>query len=95
VTRRSTLIAPSLAVLAFAGCGDNTVDSGSAEKLIKQVGNGAIDSAACPGDVKFKSGGSFECKATLRGGAPATVTVHMRGKDQIAVAPADLRTASP
>ena len=84
--RRGPGVVAAVAVSAclLAGC-TKTIDSGGAEKLIRNsvdsAGNVKVKSVSCPSDVTAKAGGKFDCKLTVT--APngsehsGTVTIHM------------------
>lgn len=68
-----TLALPGLvgAGLLIAGCGGNTLDSGSAEKSISKVfaqSGHPTKSVDCPNDIDAKKGKAFDCTITLSNG---------------------------
>jgi VCBS repeat-containing protein len=78
----SAVVAPAL---ALAGCGTTVIDSGKAEKLVRQsvaaAGNFKVKSVSCPTNVTPKAGGSFNCQLTVTSNADGTsqsgtVTIH-------------------
>ena len=93
VTTISKLAFIALSALALAACGTKEIDSGKAEKLIKENITPKPKTVDCPDGVKAKGGDTFTCKLTYEHGVPpAQVTVHIENKDgRIRVAPGDLR----
>lgn len=71
------LLSPALIVLA--GCGTKVIDSGKAEKLIKEniVNQTGVPVTAvdCPNDVEVKKGDVFTCTAKGADGTSAAVKV--------------------
>lgn len=65
-------VAVSLSALAFAGCGDATVETDSVESEIKKSGEAsgvAVSKVECPDDIKAKKGSRVECDVTIEGAA--------------------------
>jgi hypothetical protein len=96
--RRSGLMAvPVLACsLGLAACGGGFDSSASGDHLIKDYvkkfgrGNVAIKKIDCPGGVKEKVGGSFDCNVVLRDTTTGTdhsgtITIHMAKGNKVEI----------
>lgn len=96
--RRSGLIAlGALAcTVALSACGGGFDSAASGEHLVrdyvKKFGNGkvSIKSVSCPGGVKQKVGGSFDCKVVLHDTATGanhlgTITIHMASGNKVEI----------
>jgi hypothetical protein len=78
---------------ALTGCGDTEVDSGKAERLVRDNLTGPPpESVECPDGVDAEPGATFECQVRLPDGRGATVTVHVEDDDgYISIGPGDVR----
>jgi hypothetical protein len=91
-TTRTLAVAAALA-LSVSACGGTEIDSGKAEKLIRD--NAAAPKPQrvdCPSGVKAEKGKTFDCKLEYAGRPAATVTVHIDDSDgRVHIGPGDLQ----
>jgi hypothetical protein len=95
--RSGLIAAPVLACsLGLAGCGGGFDSSASGEHLIKdyvkKFGSGkvSVKSIKCPGGVKEKVGGSYDCQVVLRDvttgtNHSGTITIHMAKGNKVEI----------
>ena len=95
---RSVLAAAAgvLCAMSLAACGGGFDSAASGQHLIndyvKKFGNGnvKIKSVRCPGGVKEKVGGSYDCKVVLTDTAnnsdhSGTITIHMSKGNKVEI----------
>jgi hypothetical protein len=82
-----------LALVALAGCGGTEIDSGKAERLVRDsLAGPAPESVDCPDGVEADAGSSFDCQVRYPDGRSAAVTVHVDDDDgRIRVGRGDFR----
>jgi hypothetical protein len=90
-----TLVPTVLCAVGLSACGGFD-SSASGEHLIKdyvkKFGQGKVEvkSVSCPGGVKQKVGGSYDCKVVLRDKTtnkdhPGTITIHMASGNKVEI----------
>ena len=79
------LLAAAAVSIAFAGCGDKTIDESKAEseiaKGVERQTQARDVKVNCPSDVKAKKGDTFDCDLTAAGGQKAKVNVTQQDDD--------------
>jgi hypothetical protein len=74
---RAAVAVAILMTAVVVACGDDNVDTETAEQEIQQQlssPTAQIASVSCPGDVKKEEGKTFTCDASLEGGGKTQVT---------------------
>ena len=83
-----------MAAVAFAGCGDSTIDDKDAEAFVRSYFTPDARSADCPDGVEAKEGEKLECTAVDTDGRRFRVTAHVTdGDGRIRITTADVRPA--
>ena len=93
---RTAAVAAVISALGIAACGGGFDSAASGEHLIKdyvkKFGNGSvkIKSVNCPGGVKEKVGGSYDCKVVLTDTTnntdhSGTITIHMQKGNKVEI----------
>lgn len=68
------IILTSLAVLAFAGCSKTLSGKKVEKQIVDDLGKTAqVDKVSCPSSIKAKTGTTFACTATLKGGQKVAI----------------------
>jgi hypothetical protein len=87
-------LAPSLVLLALAGCGKTTIDQGRAESFVRSYFTPDARTADCPGGVEAKAGATFRCSVVAADGQSFSVTAHVVDSDgRLRISSADVRPA--
>jgi hypothetical protein len=83
-------------MVGVSGCGGGFDSAASGEHLIKDYvkkfgqGRVSVKSVNCPGGVKEKVGGSYDCKVVLRDSSAGTdhsgtITIHMEKGNKVEI----------
>ena len=88
------VVACGLGVSACGGFDSAASGEGLIKQYVKKFGQGKVDvkSANCPGGVKQKVGGTYECKVVLHEGSSAPSVIPRLA---IAIPPARIEIARP
>jgi len=89
-------VAAVISALGIAACGGGFDSAASGEHLIKDYvkkfgnGNVKIKSVNCPGGIKEKVGGSYNCKVVLTDTTnntdhSGTITIHMQKGNKVEI----------
>ena len=90
--RHLAVLAVPFAVVAFAGCGDQTKEvEKSVANLLKEGGfpNSKVD---CPSSVEVKKGSTFDCKVTGSQATKTTIRINDDAGDDLTLIKVDAPT---
>ncbi|MDQ4024887.1 MAG: DUF4333 domain-containing protein [Actinomycetota bacterium] len=76
----------ALAALALAGCGEDTLDAGRAERFVRGVVvekiGARVGSVVCPEGLRTEAGATFTCSVVGTDGSRGRVDVRQRDDDE-------------
>lgn len=86
------VVASTIGLIACGGFDSATSGEHLIEDYVKKFGQGrvSVKSVSCPGGVKQKTGGSYDCKVVLRDTAAGTdhsgtITIHMEKGNKVEI----------